>query len=561
MLLPGARHSSATSISLAEGWSLERLTPPSRLFGANGLRTGPDGRIYVAQVAGSQISALTVDTGELETVSAQGADIVAPDDVDFDAQGNLYATEYYDGRVSVRGTDGRTRVLRDDVPGANGITFHRGRLFINECRIGGRLLELDLSGGAPRVLLENLPLPNAMEFGPDGKLYYPVLGTNDIWRIDPDGGEPERVVGDLGVPDAVKFDAEGYIVSTQVGTGEVLRIDPRSGARTVLATIAPGLDNLTFAGNRLFVSSFTGQITEILGGGRTRAVLPSGLTWPLDLTVGNDGTLYVSDGTYFYALPPGGELQMLGMLFSPGWPGYIRGVTAAGEGEFIVTTSNGLLARWRPASSEHEVLAGATEPLNQLYGVAVAPDGSVVAAELGTGRVVSVRNGEVAPLASGLNQPMGVAFGADGTCLVSESGTGRVVSVTGSGVDTVVDGLETPQGIGVRGGKLSIVDAGAKSLIEVDLDSKARTTIARDLPVGAPLGVEPKPLKGLAPFSGPQGLFAGIAAGPDGTLYVSADAEGSVLALRKSGGHGGVVFPQGGPGGWVPPAGEANRAG
>jgi sugar lactone lactonase YvrE len=541
MLLPGARYASATSTSLAEGWSLERLTPPSRLFGANGLRTGPDGRVYVAQVAGSQISALNVDTAELETVSAQGSDIVAPDDVDFDAQGNLYATEYYDGRVSVRGADGRTRVLRDDVPGANGITFHRDRLFIDECRIGGRLLELDLGGGAPRVLLENLPMPNAMEFGPDGKLYYPVLGTNDIWRIDPDGGEPERVAGDLGVPVALKFDAEGCIVSPQVGTGEVVRIDPRSGERTVLATIAPGLDNLTFVGNRLFVSSFTGQITEILGGGQTRAVLPSGLTWPLDLTVGSDGTLYVSDGTYFYALPsggeprgtPGGGLQMLGMLFSPGWPGYIRGVTAAGEGEFIVTTSNGQLARWRPASSEHEVLAGATEPLDQLYGVAVAPDGSVVAAELGTGRVVSVRNGEVATLASGLNQPMGVAFGADGTCLISESGAGRIVAVTGSGVDTVADGLEKPHGIAVRGGRLNIVDAGAKSLVEVDLDSKARTTIARDLPVGAPLGVEPKPLKGLPPFSGPQGLFAGIAAGPDGTLYVSADADGSVLALHE----------------------------
>jgi sugar lactone lactonase YvrE len=514
---------------------MERLTPPSRLFGANGLRTGPDGRIYVAQVAGSQISALNVDTGEMETVSAQGADIVAPDDVAFDDRGNLYVTEYYDGRVSVRGTDGRTRVLRDDVPGANGITFHRGRLFVDECRIGGRLLELDLGGGAPRVLLEDLPMPNAMEFGPDGKLYYPVLGTNDIWRIDPDGGEPERVAGDLGVPDAVKFDSEGNIVSTQVGTGEVLRIDPRSGERTVLATIAPGLDNLTFVGTRLFVSSFTGQITEILASGQTRSVLPSGLTWPLDLTVGDDGTLYVSDGTYFYALPPGGALEVLGMLFSPGWPGYIRGVTAVGDGEFIVTTSNGLLARWRPANSEHEVLAGATEPLDQLYGVAVAPDGSAVAAELGTGRVVSVRNGKVATLASGLKEPMGVAFGADGSCLVSESGTGRVVCVTGSGVDTVVDGLERPQGILVRGAKLAVVDAGAKSLVEIDLDSKARTTVARDLPLGAPPGVEPKPLRGLPPFSGPQGSFAGIAAGPDGALYVSADGEGSVLALRKEG--------------------------
>jgi sugar lactone lactonase YvrE len=531
-LTRGARYA-GRSVSLAEGWSLARLTPPSRLFGANGLRTGPDGRVYVAQVAGSQISALDVDTGDVATVSAQRADFVAPDDVDFDAEGNLYATEYYDGRVSVRGTDGHTRVLSDELPGANGITFHRGRLFIDECRIGGRLLELDPGGGSPRVILDNLPMPNAMAFGPDGKLYYPTLGTNDIWRIDPDGGEPERVAGDLGVPDAVKFDAEGYLVSTQVASGQVLRIDPRSGEHTVLATVAPGLDNLTFVGNRLFVSSFTGQITEILGDGETRAVLPSGMTWPLDLTVGSDGTLYVADGTYFYALPPGGEVQRLGMLFSPGWPGYIRGVTAAGDGEFVVTTSLGQIARWRPAISEHEVLAGETEPFDQLYGVAIAPDGGVVAAEFGTGRVVAVRGGEVRTLADGLNQPTGVAFRADGTCLVAESGAGRVVSVSASGVDTVVDGLVTPQGILVRAGQLSIVDAGARSLVQVDLDSKARTTIASDLPVGSPLGSHSEPLKGLMPFSGPQGLFAGIAAGADGTLYLSADAEGSVLALRK----------------------------
>jgi sugar lactone lactonase YvrE len=529
-----SRYAGIAPVSLAEGWVLERLTPPSRLFGANGLRTGPDGRVYVAQVAGSQISALDVGTGELETISPQGAGLIAPDDLDFGAGGDLYVTEYYDGRVSVRGAGGQIRVLRDDVPGANGITFHRGRLFVDECRIGGRLLELDLGGGPPWVLAENLPMPNALAAGPDGKLYYPVLGTNDIWRIDPDGGEPERVAGDLGVPDAVKFDADGFIVSTQVGTGEVLRIDPRSGDRTVLATIAPGLDNLTFAGDRLLVSSFTGRVTEILAGGGTRDVLPGGLTWPLDLTVDGDGVLYVADGTYFYEMRPGGDLRTLGMLFSPGWPGYIRGVTAAGPGEFVVTTSNGQVARWNPADGTAGMLAGEAAPLDQLYGVALAPDGSAVAAELGAGRVVAVRDGELITLASGLNQPAGVAFTPDGTCLVSESGAGRVVAVTGSGTDTVLDGLEKPQGIAVRSGKLFIVDAGARTLTEVDLASKARTTVARHLPVGAPPGADPRPLKGLPPFSGPQGLFAGLAAGPDGTLYLSADAEGSVLALRPA---------------------------
>lgn len=524
------RYTHSTSIGVTDGWRVDRLTSPSRLFGANGLRTGPDDRIYVAQVAGSQISAFDPASGSVDTVSPKGGDIVAPDDIAFAPNGDMYVTEYYDGRVSVRGSDGRTRLLRDDLPGANGITFHQGRLFVDECRIGGRLMELDLNGGAPKVLVDNLPMPNAMEVGPDGKLYYPVLGTNDIWRIDPNGGEPERVAGDLATPDAVKFDSEGFIVSTQCSSGEVLRINPRNGERTVLASLDPGLDNLTFIGDRLFVSSFTGQITEILGGGATRTALPDGLTWPLDLTVGPDGTLYIADGTFLLALEAGGETRTLGMLFSPGYPGYIRGLTSVGNGEFIVA-GNGTVSRYNPAAAESEVLV---EGLDQLYGVAVSPTGAVAVADLGTGTVYSVRSGEAEVIATGLQDPMGVAFTAEGTCLVSEAGAGRIVAVTSSGVDTLVDGLERPQGILVHDGVLYIVDVDSKSLISVDLGTKAQQVIARNLPVGAPPGVTPKPLRGLVPFSGPQGPFTGLAVGPDGTIYVSGDAEGSVLAIRKA---------------------------
>jgi len=519
----------AANPSVAEGWRLERLTAPSRLFGANGLRTGPDGRVYVAQVTGSQISALDLATGQLDTVSPKGGDIIAPDDVAFDPRGNLYATEVMDGRVSVRDAAGHSRVLRDDLPCANGITVHAGRLFVGECREGGRLMEVDLTGGAPRILAENLPSPNAMEVGPDGLLYFPLMTANEIWRIDPNGGEPQRVAGDLGVPDSVKFDADGYIVSTQVATGQVLRIDPRSGSQTVLAQLNPGLDNLTFVGDRLFVSNFTGEITEILGGGETRTVLAGGLNWPLDLAVGDDGTLYVADGTYFYAVGADGSLQTVGMLFWPGYPGFLRGLAVAGPGEFVVTTSGGQVSRYRPADAESEVLA---DGFDQLYGVAIGAVG-VVFAELGTGRVLSVRSGNVEVLASGLHDPVGVAIGPDGAPLVAESGAGRVVRLTGSGAETVVDGLRRPQGILVVDGSLYVVDAGAKEVIEFDLDTKARATIASGLAVGPPPGVEPKPLKGMPPFSGPQGPFAGITIGRDGTLYVSADGDGSVLALRR----------------------------
>ena len=530
-----ARYSADNPATVADGWRIERLTAPSRLFGANGLRTGPDGRIYVAQVSGSQISALDLETGLLDTVSAKGGDIIAPDDVAFDPSGNMYATEVMDGRVSVRDTRGGTRVLRDDLPCANGITVHRGRLFINECRDGGRLMELDGSGSIVRILAENLPSPNAMEVGPDGMLYFPVMTANEIWRVDPDSklhSEPQRVACDLGVPDAVKFDAEGFIVSTQVASGQVLRVDPRSGSQTVLAQLTPGLDNLTFAAGRLFVSNFTGEITEILAGGDTSTVVPGGLNWPLDLAVGDDGNLYVADGTYFYVVRADGSLETVGMLFSPGYPGFVRGLAATGPGEFVVTTSGGQLARYRPGANETDYLA---TDFDQLYGVATGPGDTVVFAELGTGRVLALRSGSVETLASSLCDPVGVAFDPDGNPLVAESGAGRVVRLSGSSAETVADGLRRPQGILVVDSQLYVVDAGANEVIAFDLNSKERHTIASGLPVGAPPGVEPKPLKGMPPFSGPQGPFAGIAAGRDGTLYVSADGDGSVLALRRVG--------------------------
>lgn len=529
MPVSNGRYTTTQPARAAEGWTLERVTPPSRLFGANGLRTGPDGRIYVAQVSGSQISAINVATGAIEAVSPKGSDIVAPDDLVFDPAGNLYATEITEGRVSMRAPNGTTRVIYGDMPVANPITFHQGRLIAGECRIGGRIMQLDLDGGAPRVLLDNVPMPNAFEVGPDGKLYFPVMGTNEIWRVGLEGGAPETVARDLGVPDSVKFDSRGYIVSTQVGSGQVLRIDPRTGERTVLANLTPGLDNVTFVGERIFVSNISGSVTEILEDGNTRDVVAAGFNWPLGLAVDEDGALYVADGPFSYAIKPGQPRQTVGFLFTPGYPGHARGVAAASPGEFIVTTANGDVARYWPAKNESKLIASG---FDQLYGVAVAPKGAVIVAEQGTGRVLSLQSNNVETLATGLKQPSGVTVSADGTCFATESAAGRVVKLSGGRAVTVLDDLQQPQGILARNGLLYIVDAGLKALIEYDVARGVRRTIAFDLPVGAPHGVTPKFLRAIGNMSGPMGPFAAIAATADGTLYVSADAEGSVLSIR-----------------------------
>ena len=108
-----------------------------------------------------------------------------------------------------------------------------------------------------------------------------------------------------------------------------------------------------------------------------------------------------------------------------------------------------------------------------------------------------------------------------------------MVRLSGSAVETVVDGLQRPQGILVPTDSSTSSTPAPRSWSTFDLSTGARHTIASGLPVGPPPGVVPKPLKGMPPFSGPQGPFAGITIGPDGTLFVSADGDGSVLALRR----------------------------
>jgi len=529
-IISHSRDRSGLSSRIGEGWQIERLTPVSRLFGANGIRNGPDGRLYVAQVSGSQVSAIDVNTAQVEVISPLGGDIVGPDDLAFDSSGNLYVTEFTQGRLSVRKPNGTTRVLNDQVPGANPVTVWNDRLFVGECRPDGRLMEVDRDTGALKILLDNVVLPNAMQVGPDGMLYFPVMGTNEIWRLSPDGGTPEVVAGNLGVPDALKFDAQGQIVSTQVHSGQVLRIDPQSGAQTVLADIRAGLDNLSFIDGRLFVSHFSGEIIEVLGEGRTRSLLPSGLNWPLGLAFDEaEGRLFVADGPYTYSLKPGGALEEAGMLFTPGIPGYIRGIAVEAAGQVIVTTANGAIARWTPSAQTSEVLA---EGYDQLMGVALDGQGGIIAVEGGAGRVLSIHNGVVEVIASGLDRPSGVAMGSDGSAYVSEAGAGRVIRLKGGRVETVLDQLARPQGLVRVGERLFILDVRAKRLIALDLISGSHEVMAHDLPVGPPQGVEMKPLKAVMPLAGPMGPFAGLAADASGTIYIAADAEGSVLALK-----------------------------
>src|SRR6185437_5945898 len=99
----------------------------------------------------------------------------------------------------------------------------------------------------------------------------------------------------------------------------------------------------------------------------------------------------------------------------------------------------------------------------------------------------------------------------------------------------VIEGLKEPQGLAIDGDSLYVVDAGAHELIAYSLKSKKRDTVASNLPVGAAPGVVPKLLMGIPGLlPGPLSPFAGVTVGSAGKIYISADGDGSVLALTRA---------------------------
>ena len=528
------RYGEDTQPQAAAGWQLARLSSPSGLFGANGMRMGSDGKLYVVQAFGSQVSAVDTGSGACETISPVGGPMVAPDDIAFDSHDVMYVTEVMSARVSARTPSGEVRVIADNVPAANGITAHQDRLFMDECRPGGRLFELYPDGREPRVIAENLPLPNALSVGPDGKLYFPQIAAGEIWRCPLEGGAPERFMSGFAVPTAVKFDQNGLLTTTQAASGEVTRIDIQSGEKTVVANVRPGIDNLAFADdNRLFISHFVdGGVAEILADGTERILVPAGLLGPFGITVTGDGTVYAADGMSMISVSRDGQVSRPTMFTQEGYPGFIRGIAAGPAGSVYVTTSAGEVVLYDFSTRESQTLVS---ELNELYSLTPTQDGAVVVAEGGEGRLLKVTSdGNVTVLARGLGRPNGVVVAGDGSCYVSEPDKGQVSHVN-DGSTVVVEGLSSPQGLGLLGDQLLIVDAGSKELIAVSLGTKQQQTIASGLPVGAQPGVTPQILMGIAGLiQGPLTPFSGLAVGGDGTVYIAADGEGSVLTLKRA---------------------------
>lgn len=530
----------------APAWCAHRMNRPGPLRGSNGVAFGPDGRLYVAQFVAGRISAVDLSSGDVEHVVDARGPVQAPDDLVFGDDGSMYITDLTPGRVWCRDPAGGFALVSDDVVVPNGIAMVGDRLFVNEMRPGGRVLELT-PGGAHAVIAEGLMLGNAMQLGPDGMLYYPHMLTGEVHRVSPDGGAAEVVATGVETPVAVRFDRAGALTVLSRGPeGVVTRLDP-AGEREPRVTPGElsGMDNAAFdAENRMFVSRFTaGGIAELMPDGRAREVLPAGLAGPYGVAVHFSGTVFAADNYQLADVENGRARTREVQLFS-------HGVTVGRRGALHVTSQFGTVRTYSP---EDGVAATRAEGLSRPTGVGELPDGRLVVAETGAGRVVVVGpaaegvtdgTAAVVVLVDGMSAPVDVAIGADGVCYVSDEADGTIGRLTATGVEHVAGGLAAPQGLTARGGWLFVVEAGRRRVLAVDPAGGDPVVVADDLPLASPAGRDrEQPALFNHGLPGVAVPFAGIDAGSDGALYVAAAGEGTVLRLTVPEGGVRAVLP------------------
>ncbi|WP_338054255.1 hypothetical protein, partial [Streptomyces spiramenti] len=511
-------------------WVLRRLNAPSRLWGANGIAFGPDGRLYVAQYLAGMISALDPASGDIEPVVPPGGPVRSPDDLAFAADGSMYVADLVPGRVWRRDPAGGLTLVTADVPVVNGITCVGDRLFVNEMRPDGRLLEVGPADGGQRLLAGGLALGNAMQCGPDGLLYYPHMVTGEVWRVSPDGGAAERVAQDLPAPVAVRFDRAGvlYVLSCGPG-GLVFRVDLAAGGdRTELRTGLTGLDNAAFdEENRMYVSCFTdGGVVELSPDGRVREIVRPGLAGPFGVAVGPNGTVHAAD--HYRVVRPGPEEHAPPV--TDGRVHFAHAVAADADGSLHLTSQYGQVTSWDPATGRGTERA---RGLSRPAGVALRADGALVVAESGAGRVLLLpADGDPRTLAAGLGRPLDVAFDAAGGLLVSDADRGTVLRLAAAGDDpqedgygppeVVAAGLEAPEGIAVRDSELYVVERGAHRLTVMDLGTGVRRTVVEELPLAPPHDGElPELPLHTHSMPGVPRPFAGVAAAPDGSVVLA----------------------------------------
>ncbi len=519
---PESAAPTTTTTTTVAAPTLAIVTSGAEISGANGMHVGPDGMLYVASVLGSELIVIDPDTGQVQRRIGASDGVAGPDDVAFAPDGAFYWTSILTGEVAGFRPDGSRVVAAKLGEGVNPLTFSDdGRLFVAQCFFGDKLYEVDPLGKEPaRAIREDLGPRcglNGMDWGPDDRLYGPRWFRGEVVSIDVDTGDMKTVASGFGVPAAVKFDGAGKLNVLDTLAGKVIRVD--GDQQTVVAELTPGLDNFAFdAAGRLFVSSFTdGSVTRIDPDGTHKELSPGGMSSPGGVAVivrDNKPEVIVADLHAVRGIDPTTGASTFVARNILGVSELGSSLSASADGDQVILTSwlDNDVRVWDPATQkvvEHYRELG--EPVDALRYM-----GQIVVSEHAKHRVITIDGDNIAVLAEGLEAPTGLAVRGD-ELLVADRARGQVLSIAKAGAAVtppalVIGELDGPEGIAVVADGLVVMEAG-RGRVTLLGRSGSRQTLG-ELTPGQTAGSDAQP---------PSMIFNGVAAGPDGTVYVTAE--------------------------------------
>jgi sugar lactone lactonase YvrE len=274
--LTASRHCRAVQCTVGEVQPLLTVQDYGAFTGAwfEGVATGRNGSIYTSEQCTGDVYRLRPN-GEKKVIARIPYGVT--NDPDCTVAGTLGLAVSEDGDVWV--------VVISWMPESHGIwRVHRN---------GTAELAVPLSP-------EDVPVPNAIGFDPDGNLYITESIIGAIWKARPGGPAELWLQHDLLAPTG-GFGANGiafrhgalYVANTDQGTivKVPLRRDGSPGDPLVIATGLNGPDGVTVDafGNLYLVTAYGAQLVRFRPGGTPEIVLDlaaNGVSWPASVDLG-----------------------------------------------------------------------------------------------------------------------------------------------------------------------------------------------------------------------------------------------------------------------------------
>ena len=392
-----------------------------------------NGKLYASQVF------LGDAMHEIDVAGVKPPRLIAKDIGGFNGfevgpDGMIYGPIWFKGQLAkMNPSDGAITVINSEfkIPAAANLDG-KGNLWVVDTNTG-ELSKVDLDTGRKTVVKQLNPAIDNLAIAPDGMIYVANMADNSVQSYNPASGELRLLTsGKVSVPGGIKLDGDTLWVAdlfafreVNVKTGVVKDVF-RMQSSDLEYPFAVGLSAKQFA----LSSWFTGSVQVVDRATRKTTTVIHGLKAPMD-------ALFLDDGSLVFAEIATGEVTRARgadfkerTVIAKGLAGPVQMILGK-DGALYVTEAAGNLSRINLADGSKTVVA---DKLALPEGVAQTPWGTFIVAEAAASRLVEIdaKHGTRRTVAEnlpigleagpGLPPPYvstGVAVGADGVIYVS----------------------------------------------------------------------------------------------------------------------------------------------